>query len=358
MACVSQEHYDIMTRETGFTMRKILLSLALLLILACNLPTVSPTPLVPTPPPPDNPSPVPVPTPVTVPATETVAPLVIVPIPMTVIQMDGVAYQTYQMPGDPFRFLCQEPCQGDPNLIHAQYAGFRRAREKLIQVMGVDTLPELQPVDIHLSNDVRCGTLAEAGALSFADRVPNANAYVCTFIFEYAQASYTPEDAASLSQQLIFIHEYLHTIFFGRVPGTVWAMHDLVTPLAEYVAHDMKTDEELCSYYPGRNPGDFNGSLLKNLCAQNGFSVAHLPPLMTELDALTQSGAGQSINGGYQHPVPSMLQFRDILNRVLGSDTTPAFAQACWPPEYFDNAYSLPPVCLVTPTVITPTPVR
>jgi hypothetical protein len=344
-----REHYVIMTREIGFNMRKTLLSLALLLVLACNLPTVAPTPLVPTPPQ-DNPSPVPV--------TETVAPLVIVPVPMTVIQMDGVSYQVYQMPGDPFRFLCQEPCKGDPNIIHAQYMGFRSARERLIQIMGVDTLPELQPVDIHLSNDARCGTLAEAGALSFADWSPNTNAYVCTFIFEYAQASYTPEQAASLTQQLIFIHEYLHTIFFGRIPGTVWAMHDLVTPLAEYVAYDMQTDEELCTYFPGRNPGDFNGSLLKNLCMQNGFRIAHLAPLMTELDRLIQSGAGQLQEAGYQHPVPSMLQFRDILNRVLGSDTTQAFAGACWPPEYFGNGYNLPPACLVTPTVVTPTPVR
>lgn len=334
-------------------MRKTLLSLALLLVLACNLPTVSPTPLVP-PNPQNNPSP----TPVTVPATETVAPLEIVPVPMIVVQMDGVSYQVYQMPGDPFRFLCQEPCKGDPNIVHAQYAGFRSARERLIQLMGVDTLPELQPVDIHLSDDVRCGTLAEAGALSFANRIPNANAYVCTFIFEYAQASYTPEDATRLDQQLIFIHEYLHTVFFGRVPGAVEAMHDLVTPLAEYVAYDMKTDEELCAYFPGRNPGDFNGSLLKNLCAQNGFRVAHVASLMTELDRLIQSGAGQLQEEGYQHPVPSMLQFRDILNRVLGSDTTQAFADACWPPEYFGNSYNLPPACLVTPTVITPTPVR
>ena len=63
---------------------------------------------------------------------------------------------------------------------------------------------------------------------------------------------------------------------------------------------------------------------------------------------------------GYEHPVPSVAQYRDILNRLLGSDTTPAFAAACWPPELFGNSYSLSPACArPTPTISgSPTPVK
>ena len=112
-------------------MRKIFPVFMLFLMLACqglNV-TVTPTP------------------------TPTATPGEIVPIPVSSIQIEGVPYQAYQIPGDPFRIVCQEPCTLDPQYIFAEYAGFRLARVKLIQLTGVDTLAELQPVDMHLAFD-------------------------------------------------------------------------------------------------------------------------------------------------------------------------------------------------------------
>ena len=77
----------------------------------------------------------------------------IVPIPATAIEIEGAAYTAYQIPGDPFRFVCQEPCPHDLQYIYAEYAGFRLAHAKLIELTGVDTLAELQPVDMHLGNE-------------------------------------------------------------------------------------------------------------------------------------------------------------------------------------------------------------
>jgi hypothetical protein len=80
----------------------------------------------------------------------TSTPIAIVPIPVSSIQIKGVPYKAYQIPGDPFRFVCQEPCPLDLQYIYAEYAGFRLAHAKLIELTGVDTLTELQPVDMHL----------------------------------------------------------------------------------------------------------------------------------------------------------------------------------------------------------------
>ena len=51
----------------------------------------------------------------------------IVPVPVSSIQIEGVPYLAYQIPGDPFRFVCQEPCPLDLQYIYAEYAGFRLA---------------------------------------------------------------------------------------------------------------------------------------------------------------------------------------------------------------------------------------
>jgi hypothetical protein len=266
------------------------------------------------------------------------------------------------MSGDPFRFLCQEPCKAEAKLIYAQYAGFHSAYDLMLKLTGVDVLPELQPVDIHLTNDQTCGKLGEAGALAFAGRSPAKNGMVCTFLFEYAQGfngqPYSPEVAVRLDQQTILIHEYLHLVFYGRLPSAVETMHDFVTPLGLYIGNDLDPYVNPCTYRPETPPGDFGGRLFNNLCMQNGFSVEKLAAVMVELDKLYQSGGGQVQEPDYQHPVPSAAQFRDLLNRQLGGDTTQAFADACWPLELFGNSYTLPPSCLITPTVVTPTPVK
>ena len=261
------------------------------------------------------------------------APLEIVPVPAAEIQINGIPYLSYQMPGDPFRFVCRQPCTADPAVIHGQYAGFRRARDLLLQVTGIDTLPELQPVDIHLTNDEQCGTLADAGALSFAWYRHPGNAYVCTFLFEYRGQngeSYTPELASEMYNQVILLHEYLHTIFYGRLPDTLAAMHDFVTPVALYVTGTDSGPEAFCSYNPITPPGDYGGYLIWELCRRNGFTLETFRSSLIELDALYQAGGG-SQQQGLSRLTPSISQYREILNRLLGSDTRQAFADACWP---------------------------
>ncbi|MBN2083913.1 MAG: hypothetical protein JW748_01725, partial [Anaerolineales bacterium] len=255
-------------------MRKHLLWMFLFLSLACNLPTGGLAPLTPnsqeTPgSPPENTIP-----PLIDPAAST--PLAIVPIPASDIQIDGFPYQAYQAPGDPFRFVCPSPCAIDPQLIYAQYAGFRSAHDILTRLIGVDTLPELQPVDIHIANDGKCGALAEVGVLAYANYDDNFRAFACTFIFEYSEGTggtaYSPEDAVRLDRQAVLIHEYLHTVFFGRTSMRIGAFHDFVTPVALYVWDERPEDDFFCDYHPQTPPGDRGGYLLQELCRRNGLT--------------------------------------------------------------------------------------
>lgn len=136
------------------------------------------------------------------------------------------------------------------------------------------------------------------------------------------------------------------------------SFHDFVVPLPSY-AIGIVDPAGFCSY---RNQlpsgGDYPLWLISELCQQNGFQLKDVALSLIELDKLYQSGGGQVYQEGYEHPVPSVAQYRDILNRLLGSDTTNAFANACWPPELFGNSFSSPPACLSNSTAGTPTPIK
>ncbi len=174
--------------------------------------------------------------------------------------------------------------------------------------------------------------------------------------------------AAQLDGQYFPLHEYMHTIFFGRISGNAGDfqdykaafLHDYVVPLPSYAIGELDP-AAFCTYRNPIPPGDYNGSLISELCRQNGFQLTTLRLSLIELDALYQSGGGQVNQEGFEHPASTVAQYRDILNNLLGSDTTNAFAEACWPPELFGNSFLSPPACVVpTPEGPsgTPTPIN
>jgi hypothetical protein len=294
------------------------------------------------------------------PGEGTSTPIAITPIPVSSIQIEGVPYKAYQISGDPFRLVCQEPCSLDQQYIFAEYAGFRLAHPKLIQLTGVDTLTELQPVDMHLVlDDSICRELPAGHAGMYAS---TRKAYTCSDgPGYYPTIEEKIQKAAQPEAQYFPLHEYMHTIFFGRISGKAGDFqdyyaeffHDFVVPLPSN-AIGIVNPAEFCSYR-NQNPSgaDYPLWLISELCRQNGFQLTHVALSLIELDKLYQSGGGQ-VELGFTHPVPTVAQYRDILNRLLGSDTTQAFADACWPPELFGNSYSVPPACLSTAD--TPTP--
>jgi len=172
--------------------------------------------------------------------------------------------------------------------------------------------------------------------------------------------------AAQLDGQYFPLHEYMHTIFFGRISGKAGNFqdnyaeffHDFVVPLPSY-AIGIVDPAEFCSYR-NENPsrGDYPLWLISELCKQNGFQLKDVALSLIELDKLYQSGGGLVYVEGYTHPVPTVAQYRDILNHLLGGDTTQAFADACWFPELFGNSFSSPPACVSESTTGTATPVK
>ena len=269
----------------------------------------------------------------------------------------------WQIPGDPFRFVCQAPCSLDLEYILAEYAGFRSAHAKLIALTGIDTLPELQPVDMHL--DLQ-DSICQDHPYGHAYIYPSVHqAYTCTEgPGYYPSMEEKTQKAALVESQYFPLHEYMHTIFFGRISGEagnfhdykMYFMHDYVVPIPSYAVGIL--DPAAIHQLIGTSSlsGDYGGWLIAELSTQNGFQLKDLAQSLIELDRIYQSGGGKEIQEGFEHPVPSAAQYRDILNGLLDSDTTGAFAATCWPPELFGNSYSLPSTCQNAASGDVPTP--
>ena len=272
------------------------------------------------------------------------------PVNSTVVTIKGdwfghttpaASYVAYRNPGDTFRILCPSPCPVDPNVIAAFHAGFAQAAQRTIGFFGVDILPALAPIDLHIANDTWCGSY-HAGLTGDSSVYPPSSglstAYGC---FWYADRPdffepFTAENVSQVSYHLLTVHEYTHPIFFDR---HFFSYEDFAKAASFFVSGNAGTppitdacDENLYPINQGR--------LVWALCRDDGFSYADLPAAMRQLDALYHSGKG-AIDQGIP-PKTSVFQFREVLNGVLGTDTRDAFLAALTPPGDVEDDAILP----------------
>ncbi|MGH9443451.1 MAG: hypothetical protein ACRD16_14385 [Thermoanaerobaculia bacterium] len=250
-------------------------------------------------------------------------------------------YRAYQNPGDTFRIICPEPCPVDPNVIAAFHSGFSQAAQRTVAFFGLDILPSLKPIDLHIANDTWCGNYS-SGFTGDSGIYPSSSglttAYGC---FWYANRPdffepFTADNVSQVNYHLLTVHEYTHPIFFGR---HFYSYEDFAKVSSFFVSG-------IAGAPPITDPCadhlfDLNqGRLPWALCRLNGFSYGDLPPAMQQLDALFQSGKG-TVDQGVPNTT-SVIQFRKILNGVLGSDTRDAFLSTLIPPAQVEDDTTLP----------------
>ena len=250
-------------------------------------------------------------------------------------------YRAYQNPGDTFRIICPEPCPVDSNVIAAFHTGFSQAQQKTVQFFGLDILPSLKPMDLHIANDTWCGSY-QPGFTGDSSVYPASSglttAYGC---FWYANRPdffepFTADNVAQVSYHLLTVHEYSHPVFFGR---HFYSYEDVVKAASFFVSGvgGQPTITDPCADHLFDVS---QGRLIWALCHVNGFSYADLPAAMQQLDALFQSGHG-AIDQGVPNTT-SVYQFRKILNGVLGGDTRDAFLSSLLPPTQVEDDTTLP----------------
>ena len=270
-------------------------------------------------------------------------------VPSTVFSISGdqlghstpaAQYRAYQNPGDTFRVVCPEPCPVDPNTIYAFCSGFSQAKNQLIQLMGVDSLPSLQPFDAHIANDTWCGNYV-TGLTGDAGQYPAYSGRTGAFgCFWYANRDnffepFQPQFVSTVAYHLLTVHEYTHTIFFGRHYASY---EDMAKAASFYVSGDGGTPPitDACTMSLDLVNG---GKLLWALCQLNGFTYAKLPAAMQQMAAASLAGQNTTMLGSN---VTTIYSFRKILSNVLGSDTSDAFLTAKLYPNQVGDDASLP----------------
>ena len=254
-------------------------------------------------------------------------------VPSTVFPISGdqtgrttptAQYRGYQNPGDTFRVVCPEPCPVDANTIYAFYSGFKQAKNQLIQFMGVDSLPTLQPFDLHIANDTWCGNFT-TGLTGDAGQYPVYSGRTGSFgCFWYADRTnffqpFQPQYVSTVPYHLLSVHEYTHTIFYGRHFNSY---EDMAKAASFYVCGlgGAPPITDACAMSLDRAA---QGKLPWALCQLNGFTYAKLPAAMQGMAAA--SLAAQDV---VYSNVTSVYGFRKILNGILGGETADAFLAA------------------------------
>ncbi len=242
----------------------------------------------------------------------------IIAIPKNSVQIEGVAYDAYQVPGNRIRVVCMQPCPLDDRLIDAAYAGYQESIQQLVRVVGFDVVDAINPIDIHLTRDDSCqrpsGEIGSSGP--YPDN-PNSVA-ICLYINEPditqndPQNPLTPETAIRLGGLGVFVHEYTHTLFDQRF---TFSSHDFVFPIewntltpSDYHYSNM-CDPEYAQEAP----------LTYQLCTTKGFTFKQLIQSLQAVDRLYQGGYGNV------YGMVGLNQYRAILNNILGSDVTQVF---------------------------------
>jgi hypothetical protein len=261
-------------------------------------------------------------------------------VPFTLVQITGTqndqsssttgTYRAYQAsPADGFRLLCQEPCSLDPSLIYAKYAGMKIARQSLLALVGgVDHTPKGAPFDYHVQGDSFCGAY-QPGYTGDAGFYATGGSFGCFWDVEKQNPTYpfTVENAQRIESQLLFVHEYGHTLFYDRHHASY---EDAVKAFSIYVCGIDATPPGQADFC---DPGiGIYMPLFHDLCQRNGFQPADFAPAMRELDRIFQAGMGTMYAGSGGKPVTSIRVFRRLLDSLLGSDTRGAFLAAGYTP--------------------------
>lgn len=275
--------------------------------------------------------------------TDAGPPIEVPSIPAQTVTLGGQSYIAYQRAGDTFRIVCQDPCPIEESYIFARYAGFRAVKDDLLSLTGVDVVPKMTPVDIHLASDSVCGspgTLAGASFMNWTPEGPGPGSNVCLWDLEASQAQppnvprpLTVENALARANQVLVAHEYAHVVLFLR--------HELshewfVRAVSYRVGGDAQS---LC---------DATNKLFAptawNLCQQHGLDYPQLAESMRRIDTLWSSGQGEEELYLGVPPSTSTYQYHRILDGLAGEDTFTGLTMAgeLRPNQCGDSARFLP----------------
>jgi hypothetical protein len=244
-------------------------------------------------------------------------------LPREQLVLSGHEYRAYGRPTDTFRVVCQEPCAVDEAFLLARHQGFAAVKDGLVALAGMDVLPQLTPVYLHVEGDALCGSGGgsySGAAFMHWTGTEYRGSHVCLFDVEASRAPppnvprpLTVTAARSLEAQMLPLHEYAHVLLFLRHEVSYeWWVRPLSYRLTGFITS--LCDERLVTY---------GARTAYELCTRHGLDWEDFTWMSAQLAQLYAEGRGtvDLYSGGRS---TSAYQLRALLSERLGADTLAA----------------------------------
>ena len=203
-----------------------------------------------------------------------------------------------------------------PDLLAAKTQGVLEAMQRLVSFCGADALPEVCPVTIHLNDDSYCGPYQSGKTTGYFSCDASGRGHVCLYDVEKENRTlpFTVENASTIRDQLLVVHEAMHAWFVGRQEN--YRIMEPFCKMTSFIISEMEGGPEYCPWFSS-TPDDHPDVLMKYLC-QIGMNSQRAAEI---LQCLAKSAAekGRAL---------SDAEFAGIVTGVLGTDAVPAFESA------------------------------
>ncbi|MEN6426745.1 MAG: SUMF1/EgtB/PvdO family nonheme iron enzyme [Phycisphaerales bacterium] len=202
-----------------------------------------------------------------------------------------------------------------PELLEAKKQGIAHAMEYLVSFTGYDLAPALGPVTFHLQADKSSGPYTPT-MTGFWTTDSNGKGHVYLFDLEKTNRSlpFTPENAVTLEDQLLPVHEAMHGWFATRI-----ANYGIEEPFCKltsfYISGALGQTPDPIAWFS--SVFSYPDGLMHDL-AMLGMNEAYLGQI------LNRTGHDAQVKGR----ILTVSEFADIVTHVLGKDAVPAFIAA------------------------------
>lgn len=203
-----------------------------------------------------------------------------------------------------------------PDLLKAKTSGIQEAMRRLVNYCGADALPEVCPITFHLDDDSYCGPYQSGTTTGYFSRDPSGLGHICLYDVEKDNRSlpFTVENAQTIQDQLLPVHEVMHAWFVGRQDN--YRIQEPFCKLTSFIISEMSGGPEYCHWFSS-TPDDHPDVLMKYLCEMG--MTSQLAAQTLKLLAQSAADKGRAL---------SEVEFASIVTTVLGQDAVPAFRSA------------------------------
>ena len=242
---------------------------------------------------------------------------------LKIITDDTYSFMISDDDGD-IRTVCERPCNVPRSTLIAKHKGMTAAVNKLKKLLSVDFAGGVKPIKVHLASDATCGNATDesTGFYLISSGSDYGTVHICTFDYEKKNRilPFNEEHAIRIQDQLLFIHEAAHVMFYKRTIVSYEIQEQFVKAISFHISGN----------WDGNGTGDSNFKSVSTACDQSIFSFAKAPFLLCKYYGFDFNDYGSIfllIDKEFGKTTKPIIdsKFKNYISDVVGKDTSDAW---------------------------------